>query len=284
MKSLTLAKRLAKKLLRPLRSPWLTKTRIVSDLNALGVVPGQVLLVHSSLSALGFVPGGAGTVITALRDVVGPEGTLVLPAHSWAEMEEGGREFNVRTTRVCIGAIAEEFRQMPGVIRSLHPTHSVAASGPLAEWITAGHDLCATPCGDGSPYAKLLEKDGQILFLGIGLESNTAFHTAEAQAELPYLLQDRPDEFTLVDASGHRRQAAILRHRPAIRRRFREMKDVLVREKIVREGWVGSAPCLLLQGARFAEFMRNALQENPNLLLADESIHRETCPGGKQHE
>src|SRR5262249_17025747 len=151
----------------------------VRDLRALGIRPGGLLLVHSSLSSLGFVPGGVETVVRALIEVVGLRGTLVLPAHSWDEMEAGGRTFDVLRTETCVGAIPEAFRRRPGVVRSMHPTHSVAATGPLAAWLIADHESCATPCGPGSPYAKFLDRDGQILFLGTTLNSNTAFHTIE---------------------------------------------------------------------------------------------------------
>ena len=59
-----------------------TRAGLVDDLRRLGVRPGMVLLVHSSLSALGWVVGGPVVVIQALQDVLTPDGTLVMPAHS----------------------------------------------------------------------------------------------------------------------------------------------------------------------------------------------------------
>src|SRR5215471_3417369 len=142
-------KRISKKLLRPLMSPWLTRRRIVADLRKLGLEPGGIALVHSSLSALGFVVGGAEAVIDALEEALGTGGTLLLPTHSWEAMEAGCRVFDVRQTPSCVGIISETFRAMHGSIRSLHPTHSVAAIGPRAPWIIAAHDQCTTPCGEG---------------------------------------------------------------------------------------------------------------------------------------
>jgi aminoglycoside 3-N-acetyltransferase len=189
-------------------------------------------------------------------------------------MERGGRTFDVRNSEVCVGSIPEYFRKMPGVVRSLHPTHSVAALGPEARWLVDGHDGCATPCGPGSPYAKVLERDGQILFLGVGLESNTAFHTAEALAELPYFLREEAEEFTIVDDAGAVRRALFRRHRPGVARRFSDAVDTLSDRGVVRKGRVGRATALLLGGRVFLDVMNAILREAPAFLLAD-SARRE---------
>lgn len=59
-----------------------TTASLINDFKRLGVQPEMVLLVHSSLSSLGWVCGGPVAVILALEEVLGPEGTLVMPTHS----------------------------------------------------------------------------------------------------------------------------------------------------------------------------------------------------------
>ena len=59
-----------------------TVSSLSSDLANLGIAPGMVLLVHASLSALGWVCGGPVAIILALEDVLGPDGTLIMPTHS----------------------------------------------------------------------------------------------------------------------------------------------------------------------------------------------------------
>jgi aminoglycoside 3-N-acetyltransferase len=265
---LRLAKRSVKKALRPLSQPWLTRRRIVADVGALGVRTGGILLVHSSLSALRYVAGGVPAVVRALTEAIGPEGTMVMPAHSWEWMEAGCRTFDVRSTASCVGRIPELFRRMPGVARSLHPTHSVAARGPLAPWLVEGHEHCEAPCGPETPYAKILERDGQILFLGTGLESNTAFHTVEAIAGFPYLLCHEPDTFTIIDASGACRSRAFYQQRRGVARRYAELEEPLVGEGIARRGLVGRAPSLLIAGAAFLEFMITMSRDDPTYLMA----------------
>jgi aminoglycoside 3-N-acetyltransferase len=267
-------KRTVKHVLRPLTRPWPTRRRIVVDLVALGVRTGGILLVHSSLSALGYVVGGGPAVVRALTEAIGPEGTLVMPAHSWESMEAGCRTFDVRNTATCVGKIPEVFRKMPGVVRSLHPTHSVAARGTLAPWLVHEHECCDSPCGPETPYAKMLERDGQILFLGTGLESNTAFHTVEAIAGFPYLLCQEPDTFTVIDESKVSRTRAIYQQRPGIARRYGAMEGLLVERSVARRGLVGQTPSLLIAGAAFLEIMTAALYSDPSYLMATRTLER----------
>jgi aminoglycoside 3-N-acetyltransferase len=263
-----LAKHTVKQALRPLSQPWLTRRRIVADLGTLGVRRGGILLVHSSLSALGYVVGGGSAVVRALTEAIGPEGTLVMPAHSWEWMEAGCRTFDVRNTATCVGKIPEVFRKMPGVVRSLHPTHSVTARGTLAAWLVRAHESCESPCGPGTPYAKILERDGQILLLGAGVESNTAFHTIEAIGGFPNLLCPEPDTFTIIDESGAGRIREFYQQKPCIARRYGAIEELLVARGVARRGQVGRAPSMLIAGAGFLELMNAVLRSDPTYLMA----------------
>jgi aminoglycoside 3-N-acetyltransferase len=131
------------------------RERIARDLLAAGVTPGATILVHSSLRALGHVEGGAECVIGGLLDALGKGGTLLMPALSYAGVNADSPRFDVLRTSSNVGAIPETFRRMPGVQRSLHPTHSVCGIGPRASSLLAGHRHDRTPCGPHSPYRLL---------------------------------------------------------------------------------------------------------------------------------
>src|SRR5689334_19612096 len=59
-----------------------TRASLAADLAALGVRRGDTLLVHASLRSLGWACGGPVAVVLALRDALGPDGTLVVPAQT----------------------------------------------------------------------------------------------------------------------------------------------------------------------------------------------------------
>ena len=164
-----------------------TEQRIAYDLLTLGLKPGGVVLVHSSLSSLGRVPGGAETVIRGLLQALGPAGTLLFPALSYEHANPTHPFFDVLNTPSNIGLIPETFRTRPGTQRSVCPTHSVCGVGPLAGELLGEHHLDDTPCGPHSPFRKLPQYDGQIIFLGCGMRPNTSMHSVEEIALPPYL-------------------------------------------------------------------------------------------------
>jgi aminoglycoside 3-N-acetyltransferase len=171
------------------------RRRISEDLVGCGVIRGGTLLVHSSLSALRHgsgadVPGGAETVIRGLLEVLGAEGTLLMPALSYATVNLDAPVFDARTTPGNVGIIPETFRLCEGTLRSTHPSHSVCAIGPRAEELLSDHEMDETPCGTHSPFQRL-RQGGQLLFLGCGIRPNTSMHAVEEVAEAPYLFGDR---------------------------------------------------------------------------------------------
>ena len=67
-------------------TPLVTRDQITADLRALGVEPGQVILVHAAVKSIGWVVGGPDEVLRALLDVLTPAGTLAMYV-SWEEWE-----------------------------------------------------------------------------------------------------------------------------------------------------------------------------------------------------
>src|SRR5690606_31647480 len=95
------------------------------------------------------------------------------------EYMKQGPLFDVRRTASKVGAISEEVRLHPRANRSLHPTHAVAAIGPLANDLLRDHEKSATSCGLGSPFFRNVTVDGKILLIGVDNGSNTTLHTVE---------------------------------------------------------------------------------------------------------
>jgi aminoglycoside 3-N-acetyltransferase len=158
----------------------LTRQQIADGLRRVGLRAGQGVMVHSSLSSFGRVDGGAPAAIAALMDVLTERGTLLLPTFNhFAPWREGGAGlYDPAVTPTSNGIIPETFRHMPGVWRSLNPSHPYAAWGANAERYTVRHHLTLT-MGPDSPLGMLWREGGYGLFLGTGYGANTFKHVVE---------------------------------------------------------------------------------------------------------
>jgi aminoglycoside 3-N-acetyltransferase len=177
-----------------------TRQSLAAELRHLGLAARATVIVHASLSSLGWVSGGTVAVVQALLDVLGPDGTLVMPAHSsdntdparWSKppvpeawhqtIRDAMPAFDPALTPTRgMGAIAELFRTWPGALRSGHPSLSFAALGRDARRITEHHGLDGG-LGDSSPLARIYDLGGHVLLLGVGYDRNASFHLAEYRA------------------------------------------------------------------------------------------------------
>lgn len=178
----------------------ITRSQLARQLRTLGVRAGGVAMVHARMSALGWVVGGSEAVVRALLDAVGDDGTVMAYAgwddhvFSLDERPAGHRAayaaeppaFDVATAEAVRGhgRIPERIRTWPGARRSDHPEASAVAVGPRAGWLTAPHPA-DDAYGPGTPLARLVEADGQVLMLGAPLDAVTLLHHAEAIADVP---------------------------------------------------------------------------------------------------
>lgn len=171
-----------------------TRRSLRADLEALGLVSGDAVLVHAALRKVGPILGGPDTLIDALTDAVGPEGTI-LGYCDWQLEDEAAenlaarddvppfdpvRSRSIRDT----GAFPELLRTTPGAKRSGSPGASMAALGGRAEWFTADHAL-DYGYGPQSPLGKLVEARGKTLLLGAPRDTMTLLHHAEHLADIP---------------------------------------------------------------------------------------------------
>lgn len=253
-----------------------TVEKLTADLRDLGVAGDDVLVVHSSLSSLGWVNGGAPAVVDALRAALDGGGTLVAPTHTgqytdpavwsnppvpddWVEpIRETRPPYRPAVTPTrSMGAIPECFRCYPDVRRSRHPTFSFAALGPDAEAVTADHSYDDS-LGEGSPLARVYERAGRVLLLGVGHDCNTSLHLAEYRADYP---KERATNRVPVVEDGERRwvEYADVRHDTAD---FAEVGAAFERAVGLVEGTVGAATAKLLDQVSLVDFAVKWFERN----------------------
>jgi aminoglycoside 3-N-acetyltransferase len=207
---------------------------IARGLRELGLCNGDVVLLHSSLASFGHVKGGAPAVVHAFLDVLGQEGTLVVPIF----------EPN-------LGIVTEVVRDDPRSVQSVHPLAGVAAIGAKAEAICADHWKAETAHGPGTPYVRIAELGGYVCLAGVDQDRNTTLHTVEALLRLPYLATETQ---TFETPEGQRTRT--WRCVPGPHRDFIGLDRKLQERGIIRMGRIGDSVIRLM---RSRDLVRAAL-------------------------
>ncbi|MDP6776995.1 MAG: AAC(3) family N-acetyltransferase [Candidatus Latescibacteria bacterium] len=242
------------------RTERIPRSGLIEDLKGLGLERGMDVMVHSSLSAIGYVEGGADTVISALLSVIGAGGTLVMPSFNHG----GAAVFNPLATRTTNGAIPDAFWRRPNAVRSLHPTHPVAAVGPGAKALCSGHIESGVWTAD-SPLGCFVRGGGFILSIGVGHEASTVTHVAEVSVPCgcidPHGSTDR-----IVSEAGlvEKVPGVAFRSSPCPVSRDK-LAPALKRRGLQKEGMVGHASSILVKALDLWKVRREHL--------------RRVCPG-----
>lgn len=173
----------------------------------------EILMVHSSVNHMQpMFSGSPLELVRMLMDFVGPTRTLVMPTFYFGDPKVGGAlktlrqkpRFDIRRTPSQMGLATELFRRMPGVISSRHPVYRVAAFGPLAADLVAGHERAKAPAGLGSPFEYMALHETCVIGIGKPIQVMTQAHHTEGamgrEFPVPYT-EGEPFTVTLVDGS-----------------------------------------------------------------------------------
>ena len=251
-----------------------TRSSLRADLSALGIAPGDSVLVHAALRKVGPVAGGADMVIAALRDAVGPQGTILAYA-DWQGLDDVlARDevfndpairpdippFDPKTSRATRsnGAFPELLRTTPGALRSGSPGASCVALGRRAEWFVADHAL-DYGYGPDSPFGELVAAEGKVLMLGAPLDTMTLLHHAEHLADIPGKRVIRYDAPILIEGETVWRQFEEFDTANPIVATLPDDYFALVVEGFLDAGGgvrgrVGAAECVLVPAAEMVRF------------------------------
>lgn len=234
-------------------------TDLVEGFRRVGLQKGDIVYCHSSLSKFGYVEGGAETVVDALMAVVGPEGTVAMPAGTYS-LGRDGAVFDIRKSPSELGAITEAFRKRTKY-RSHHLTESVCALGKLAQQLTETH--LVTPCGAESPFRKFIDMDAQILLLGVPHNNNTTFEAIEEKLALEYVRFKEVCGASIIDERGERKLLPAKLHDMLYPYDFNRMDMTLFRAGAQTRIVIGESVIRRVSAKIMYEATRRVLEENP---------------------
>jgi aminoglycoside 3-N-acetyltransferase len=244
---------------------------LATQLRRLGLGEGDRVFVHTSLRSMRMTQESVAGLLSVYRDVVGPDGMVLFPTHTYAFKGAPGNSVHY-VDAPCyplVGVWPEIARKAPGVVRSLHPSHSAAGIGPGVEAILDGHEH-VEPAGLDSPLDRLQKLGAKVLLVGCGFESCTLLHVAETYAEVPYLPLARPG----VEPIGLLRRGGVIEEIPVgqppkCSNGFPKMAALIRRAGILREGRLAAARVQVCDMAALLAVATEAFRADPLGYLCD---------------
>jgi aminoglycoside 3-N-acetyltransferase len=241
----------------------LSKSDLIADLKLIGIVPGDTLLVHSSLSKIGYLHEGPKTIVDALLEAVGPEGNVLMPTSPNNVYQlnyiRNTPFFDVVNSPSKTGKITEFFRNHPKAVRSLHPTEPVSAIGPRAEEFTKDHFNQLTPYNKNSPFYKVSENNGKILYIGVTLSmAGTNLHTLEDAVDFKFpIYYPEVFEIEVIDRYKVKHKIKTKVHDPvwSKKRKCDDLIPMFESEGVLKKVKIGEADTLLLDAKKMLDVM-----------------------------
>lgn len=274
------------------------KQQLKDQLESMGLKGDETILIHSSMKAIGAVDGGADTVLDAWMEYF-KDGLLLLPTHTWKTVNADNPVYNPYTTPSCVGLLTNMFMKRDGVIRSLHPTHSMSGYGKNAAEYLAGEEYNNTPCTPGGCYDRLKEVGGKVLLVGVSHERNTYIHSVEEVLNVPNRLSDMPMELVieLQEESNNSgklppynrdegwkkhtdnklcRKVYVRKHynaqQPHISEDFVKLNQIFLDSGVVKKVKFGDADSLLCDAKGMFNIVRQVIAPDPECIVTKDTL------------
>ena len=244
----------------------LTLPQLTENFRALGVHSGDTLLVHSSYKSFGGVDGGPQTVIDALLEALGEEGTLIMPTFNFDFCK--GADWDVRETPSQMGYMTNLARLDSRATRVFHPIYSFAVIGKYAQAFGELRDKSSY--GANSAFAKLRELDGKIMVVGLSYnDSMTFFHHIEEMEGVDYrYLKDFTGNITDWDGNTtvDTYQMLVRNLDMGVETMVDPMGALMEEAKVIKSRKVGDADVNLMKANEIYDFTVREMKRNPYLL------------------
>ena len=237
-------------------------------LHRMGVVETDTVLVHANFEPDSGFQGTPSDFVEAFVGLLGKKGNLMMvsipfrgSAYDYLSQD---KTFHVKRTMSMMGLVTEIFRRRDGTARSVHPTHPVLAFGKDSAWITDAHDVCIFPCGSGTPFEKLRQLKGKILFFDVGFGAITFFHYVEDLLKdhlTRPVYEDRVFSSGVVGRDGVRREMQTYAFTKGVLRDTATLEREMMRKGKVTVGKVGHSRLLLVTAEDVVSIMTDMVEK-----------------------
>lgn len=248
-----------------------TKEQLMQHLQEMGLKPSDAIMVHSSMKSIGPVEGGADTVLDALMEYFA-HGLLMLPTHTWKTTKGDGSIYDPAKEPACVGILPNLFMKRPGVVRSLHPTHSMAAYGREAEAFLAGEENAASPCAPDGAWGRLREIKAKILLLGVTHQRNTFIHVLDEVFHVSGRLADHTITLYVKMPDGSLKPCVYTPHIGQVSDEFDKLRRGFEETGAARNTRFGDAACILCDASRIYDVCARVFAHDRECFTSRETI------------
>ena len=154
-----------------------------------GVEAGRIVYVTGNFGRPGLYHAAGKSELldahfSALRELVGPDGTIVVPTHSWS-LCNTSLLFDPLSTPSETGPFTEYVRQRPSAVRQFHPFGSHTALGREADALCSNNSRHVF--GVHSPFQRMIDKNALYVSVGQEMENSISIvHHVELVMGVPY--------------------------------------------------------------------------------------------------
>lgn len=261
---------------------------VAENLARRGVRHGDILIAHSAFRAVSAGKQSPEHVNTVLKNLVGADGTIVLPAipqikgapesieRLRVDVKNLVLDYDPKTTPAWTGVLPNVMMKMPGAVRSRHPLNSIVAMGPAADAMMA-HELEGDrpmPCGSGSTWNYCRLHHAKVVALGVDMaHSLTMIHVAEDVKGDEWCVADwwRDRRYRIKSADGGWAEHVVRERHPkwALHYGERTLSKDLQREGIMTVHTVEGIQVSLLDSFELIEYLNSRNSRGyPYYLLA----------------
>ena len=231
-----------------------TKEYLKKQLKAMGIKSDDTVLIHTSYKSIGEVEGGIDGLIDAFKEYLS-DGLFIVPTHTWAVVTRENPTYDVKSTVPCIGAVSAVAAFREDGVRSLHPTHSVWATGKNAKTFTQGEEHAQTPAPIGGCWCRLAELGAKILLIGVGNNRNTFIHAVDEMAKLDDRLAPMPWDITVIDHNGRKITHPYRNHYETGSENFGNFEKMFIKRGVQTKGMLGNAEVKICDAKKCTEVL-----------------------------
>ena len=219
-----------------------------------GIKKDATVLMHTSMRAIGGVEGGCDGLIDGFKEYL-CDGIFLIPTHTWANVGQENPVYDVKSTEPCIGALPRVAAFRSDGVRSLHPTHSVAAFGKRAAEFVKGEENATSPGTKGGVWARLYDEDATILLTGVGLNRCTYIHAVDEMIDLPGRLMP-PIPLTVKGYDGEEYHLSFRKHGRTGSENFGLYKEAFEYFDVISYSRLGDADVIIVNARRLTDAVK----------------------------